>query len=145
MNRPLNRLSDPIVLHVVATLPTSGKARRHSLPPTTFSKPIGIGMESGRFHFDFAQRSTLAACGLPTYTEEKRMIGKQLLNGFTSQRSSRYSGFRCAVYASCRGKATKKTVRHGLHYVGVTGGSGVFGRCGTNIHHSSQTIPSNCL
>jgi len=92
--------------------------------------PFDIGLESGRSNFDIRQRFNFGGVWTPDFYKGERMIGKQLLNGFTiSPLITISSGV--PFTPLLQGNAPTQTVG-GVTYVGVTGGSGVLAAGGTN-------------
>jgi len=92
--------------------------------------PFDTGLESGRSNFDIRQRFTFGGVWTPDFYKGERMIGKQLLNGFTiSPLITISSGV--PFTPLIQGNAPTQTVG-GISYVAVTGGNGVLAAGGTN-------------
>jgi outer membrane receptor protein involved in Fe transport len=92
--------------------------------------PFDTGLESGRSNFDIRQRFTFGGVWTPDFYKGERMIGKQLLNGFTiSPLITISSGV--PFTPLIQGNAPTQTVG-GVSYVAVTGGNGVLADGGTN-------------
>lgn len=92
--------------------------------------PFDTGLESGRSNFDIRQRFTFGGVWSPDFYKGERMIGKQLLNGFTiSPLITISSGV--PFTPLIQGNAPTQTVG-GISYVAVTGGNGVLAAGGTN-------------
>jgi len=118
-------------------LPTSGKARRHSLLTNTVLTHLTSACNGPDTNLTFASGSTLAEWDARLLQRITLMIGKHLLKRLTiSTRSSRFLPVCRFKRRSCQGTAPTQPFGR-CHLLGVTAGPAFWRWRAQTVHHSS--------